>query len=332
MRLRMPAVSSICGRCLLGLFLLMSFFPSAAAEPEDSKLEQVTVAYSNPGISTLPLTVGQEGGFFAAEGLRVSMVLMQTFVAGRAVIGSDVDYNSLVGNMVTLAAGGAPVKVIFVLLEKPLFVFVSRPELKQIKDLSGKKIAVSTRGSIDDYVVRGVITAAGLNADKQITSLSMGGTSNRLNALQTGAVDATSVQVPYNLALERLGYNRIAFAADFMQAVTNGLGVSDRKLKTQPDQIRRMIRAMLNIQAYIRSHRADCVQRAMTLYKFDAQAAELAYDMLLRSMPARGLPSDNAFETVINLSREQLGVRGDVPVSKVADLSLLREVLKEINR
>jgi NitT/TauT family transport system substrate-binding protein len=311
---------------------MVGSFPAAAAQPQDSKLEEVTVAYSNPGISTLPLTLGQEKGFFAAEGLRVSMVMMQTFVAGRAVIGSDVDYNTLVGNMVTLAAGGAPIKVIFVLLEKPLFVFVSRPEVKQVKDLSGKKIAVSTRGSIDDYFVRGVIAAAGLNVDKEITSLSMGGTANRLTAMQTGAVDATSVLVPYNLALERLGYNRIAFAGDFMQAVTNGLGVSDRKLKTQPDQIKRMIRAMLNIQAYIQSHRAECVQRAMTLYKFDAPAAELAYDMLLRSMPARGLPSDKAFETVISLSREQLGLRGDVPVSKVANLSLLREALKELNR
>jgi hypothetical protein len=37
---------------------------------------------------------------------------------------------------------------------------------------------------------------------------------------------------------------------------------------------------------------------------------------------------DKAFETVINLTREQLGVRGDVPMSKVANLGLLAEALK----
>jgi len=160
----------------------------------------------------------------------------------------------------------------------------------------------------------------------------MGGTSNRLSAMRTGAVDATGISVPYNLPLERTGYNRLASAAEFMQAVTNGLGVSDRKIQTQPDQIKRMIRAMLNSLSYIQSHRADAVQRAMTLYKFDAATAEAAYDMLLQSIPARGIPTDKAFETVINLSREQLGLRGEVPISKVANLSLLREVVKESNR
>jgi NitT/TauT family transport system substrate-binding protein len=301
-------------------------------EAQSNKLENVTVAYSNPGISTLPVNIAQEKGFFAAEKLNVNLVLMQTFVAGRAIIGGDVDYNSLAGNMITLAAGGAPVKVVFVLVERPLFVLVSRPELKSAKDLKGKKVAVSTRGSIDDYFVRSVIAGGGLNPDKDITSLSMGGTSNRLNAIRTGAVDATGISVPYNLPLERAGYNRLASASEFMQAVTNGFGVSDRKIQTQPDQIKGMIRAMLNSLSYIQSHRAEAVQRAMTLYKFDAATAEAAYDMLLQSIPARGIPTDKAFETVINLSREQLGLRGDVPVSKVANLSLLREVVNEANR
>jgi NitT/TauT family transport system substrate-binding protein len=312
--------------------LLVVASPVLPARAQDGKPEEVNVAYSNPGISTLPINIAQEKGFFAAERLQVNLVLMQTFVAGRAVIGGDVDYNSLAGNMITLAAGGAPVKVVFVLVERPLFVFVSRPEVKSAKDLKGKKLAVSTRGSIDDFFVRGVVGAAGLNPDKDITSLSMGGTSNRLNALRTGVVDATGISVPYNLSLERAGFNRLASAIDTMRAVTNGFGVSDRKIKSQPEQIKRMIRAMLNSLAYIQSHRAEAVQRAMALFKFDAPTAESAFDMLLQSLPARGIPADKAFETVINLSREQLGIPGDVPMSKVANLSFLREVAKEFSR
>ena len=228
--------SRLIGTFTAGLLFAIIHSDSVAAA-EAQEIEEVTVAYSNPGISTLPFTLGEEKGFFAAQRLKVQMVLMQTFVAGRAVITGDVDYNTLAGNMITLAAGGAPVKVVFVLLEKPLFVFVSRPEVRQVGELRGKKIAVSTRGSIDDYFLRSVLTAAGLNPEKEVTSLSMGGTSNRLNALRTGVVEATSLQVPYNLALEHLGYHRLAFAGEFMEAVTNGLGVSDRKLKMQPDQI-----------------------------------------------------------------------------------------------
>src|SRR5829696_1890581 len=132
---------------LISLVIALCHVASAVpVEAQSNKLEDVTVAYSNPGISTLPVNIAQEKGFFAAEKLNVNLVLMQTFVAGRAVIGGDVDYNSLAGNMITLAAGGAPVKVVFVLVERPLFVLVSRPELKSAKDLKGKKVAVSTRG------------------------------------------------------------------------------------------------------------------------------------------------------------------------------------------
>jgi hypothetical protein len=93
-----------------------------------------------------------------------------------------------------------------------------------------------------------------------------------------------------------------------------------------------MIRGMLNALNYIQLYRSEAVQRAMALFKFDAPTAELAYDMLLQSIPVRGIPSDKAFETVINLSREQLNLRGDIPVSKVANLTLLKEVVKELNR
>jgi ABC-type nitrate/sulfonate/bicarbonate transport system substrate-binding protein len=317
---------------LLALICFVPLSSDALIEAQENRAADVTVAYSNPGISTLPVNIAQEKGFFAAERLTVNLVMMQTFVAGRAVMGGNVDYNSLAGNMITLAAGGAPVKVVFVLVERPLFAFISRPELKSAKDLKNKKVAVSTRGSIDDYFVREVVAASGLNPEKDITSLSMGGTSNRLTALRTGAVDATGISVPYNLSLEREGYNRIAVAADTMHAVTNGLGVSEQKLKSQPDQIKRMIRAILKSIEYIKSHRSESVQRAMVLYKFDAATAELAYDMLLKSLPAQGIPSEKAFETVINLSREQLGLRGEVPLSKVANLELLKEVVSESNR
>jgi ABC-type nitrate/sulfonate/bicarbonate transport system substrate-binding protein len=106
MRRIVSALSSAGSSILLGFVLMLIQLPSPAlAELQESKLEDVTVAYSNPGISTLPINIGQEKGFFAAEKLHVNLVLMQTFVAGRAVIGGDVDYNSLAGNMITLAAG-----------------------------------------------------------------------------------------------------------------------------------------------------------------------------------------------------------------------------------
>ena len=45
-----------------------------------------------------------------------------------------------------------------------------------------------------------------------------------------------------------------ALAGDYMQPVTNGLAVSDKKIKEQPDQIKRVLRAMLRSQEFLQNN------------------------------------------------------------------------------
>lgn len=304
--------------------------PAISSAQPTGKLEQVKVAFSNPGMPIFPVSLAQEIGFFREQQLAIRMVMMSSALAGKALVAGDLDYSTMAGTLIALAAVGAPIKIVFVATNRPIFMFIGRPGIKGVKDLKGKAIAIGSHGSMDDTIARKVVASAGLNPEKDVQMLSLGGTSTRLSALRAGSVDATMLTVPFNLELERLGYTRLAFAGDVMQPVMNGLGVSDQKLKERPDQIKRMIRVMLKAQAYMRSHREEAIQKAMAWYKFDRQGAELAYDLAVQSMPAGDLPPDESFKVVIESSRGRQALSGEVPISQVADLSLLKEVLKEM--
>ncbi|MBI4523510.1 MAG: ABC transporter substrate-binding protein [Deltaproteobacteria bacterium] len=315
--------------CFLWAAALAAQSSSSLAQPP-LKSEQVKVAFSNYGMPIFTLMLARELGFFRDEQLTVEMVMMSSALAGMALVAGDLDYSTMAGQLITQAAAKAPVKVIFVNLNRPMFMFVGRPEIKAIKDLKGKAIGVGSHGAIDDLLARRVISSGELNPEKDVTVLALGSTSHRLAALKAGTIAATNLTVPYNLIVERMGYTRLGFAGDLMQPVVNGLGTSDKKLKDQPGQIKRMIRAMLKAQNHLRNHREESIQKAMAWYKFDRQAAELAYDLLVQGMPEGGLPADENFKVIIEQGRSRQVIKEEVPLSRVADLSILKEALREI--
>ncbi|OGQ82567.1 MAG: hypothetical protein A3F90_18080 [Deltaproteobacteria bacterium RIFCSPLOWO2_12_FULL_60_19] len=309
-------------------FLLI--FLASIADPAFSqplKPETVKVAYSNPGMPIFSLMLARELGYFRNEQLNVEPVMMTSALSGLALATGDLDYTTMIGQLIGQAVSGSPVKVVFVNVNRPMFVFVGRPEIKSVKDLKGKPVGVGSHGAIDDALARRVIAAGGLSPEKDVTILALGGTANRLGALIAGSISATMLTAPFNLRAERQGFNRLAMAGDYMQPVTNGLGASEKRIKDRPDQIKRLLRAMLRSQDYLQGHKEESIQKAMAWYKFDREAAELSYDMLVRSIPPKGLAPDESFRAVIETSRAR--PPGEIPVSRVADMTLLREVLKE---
>ncbi len=291
------------------------------------KPETVKIAFSNYGMPVFSLMLARELGYFRDERLNMEMVMMTSALGGLALATGDLDYNTMIGQLINQAVSGSPVKVIFVNVNRPMFVFVGRPEIKSVKDLKGKPVGVGSHGAIDDALARKVIAAGGLNPDKDVTILALGSTTNRLGALLAGSISGTMLTAPFNLKAERQGFNRLALAGDYMQPVTNGLAVSDKKIKEQPEQIKRVLRAMLRSQEYLQSNKEASIQRAMAWYKFDREAAELSYDMLVRSMPPKGLAPDESFRAVIESTKAR--APAEIPVSRVADMALLREVIKE---
>ena len=141
---------------LIALLLVASLavllsLPVAAKAADDIK-----IASTGPGVSTLPLEIASRKGFFRDGGLDVLTITMRTNIAVNALLTRNVDYATPSTSVVKAATAGLPVKLLAVLLGRPDYFLTVRKEIKTVKDLKGKRIAIGSIGAAADLALRAV--------------------------------------------------------------------------------------------------------------------------------------------------------------------------------
>lgn len=181
---------------LLPLLLTLTACDEGITEPE---LTHVTLAVAGPtNVVLLPLSVMQAKGFFAEEGLNVTILATASSADTRAAITSgaaDVamgNYEQILSNR----TGGNTDPVSFVLLGNvPGPALAVRNSLagsiRSAKDLSGRKIGISSPSSLSHNLVRYLLRKEGI-AESAVTFVPVGLGEPAEAALESGQVDALS--------------------------------------------------------------------------------------------------------------------------------------------
>jgi ABC-type nitrate/sulfonate/bicarbonate transport system substrate-binding protein len=74
----------------------------------------------------------------------------------------------------------------------------------------------------------------------------MGGSAaGRYAILESGVVDASVLSVPENIIAQEKGFRELLFFGDIIELPQTGIGASDKKIRENPDEVYRMIRATL---------------------------------------------------------------------------------------
>jgi ABC-type nitrate/sulfonate/bicarbonate transport system substrate-binding protein len=103
-----------------------------------------------------------------------------------------------------------------------------------------------------------------------------------------------------------------------------------KKLKEKPDEVKRMVRAMLKANRYIRANREGTIQTLMDWVKVDRESAAATYDSTWKIFSEDGGITESGLKLVIDQGREAMKIERLVPLSEVADLSFIRDVQKEL--
>src|SRR5262245_57772328 len=209
-------------------------------------LKKVRMGSSSTNVSFLALYTAFHRGFFKDEGIDLEIIYMPANLASTAVQNGDVDYNGAVTGTIGAAVRGQPMKVLLFTVAKPFLFLISKKEIKDMKQLRGKKVAGSSPGGSATLIADKVLKHYGLEPGRDVSLLPMGGSAaGRFAVLDTGVVDASFLSVPENiLALEK-GYNELVFAGDVVEFPQNGMGTSEKKIRERPDEVYRMVRATL---------------------------------------------------------------------------------------
>ena len=85
------------------------------------------------------MVVAQEKGYFREEDLDVELILMTASVANMALLGGNVDFISSGSSAMGAIIRGAPLKFVFTCFNRPMHWLFSRPQIRDVKGLKGKK-------------------------------------------------------------------------------------------------------------------------------------------------------------------------------------------------
>ncbi|HEY8695380.1 MAG TPA: ABC transporter substrate-binding protein [Chloroflexota bacterium] len=282
---------SVCG----GATLAPSSTPSKPSPPPQT----VTVATPSKSLSQLPLYVAIQRGFFKELGLDVQLKEMAPPAQVAAVAAGEVDYTTAIGSSVQAAARGLPVKTVLALAGKPQHVLVASKSITSVKQLAGKTVGISARGSTTERELQVVLGQNGLT-EQSVQILALGDSANTVAAMQAGRIDATVLPVPDNFVAEKeAGGHTLVNIAEVMDAPLSGLSTSDKRLHDQPDQIVALIKGALKGTAYIKANKTEAVALIAQFTAIDAATASQAYDLVRDTYADTGIVSDDAIRNTI---------------------------------
>ena len=315
-------------RIVVALLLPLGVSVEAYAQPA-GKSETVRIAYPSRGVTVLPLRIAQVEGFFHQERLDAELIQMRAGITLTALTTGDLDYGAPLDSLVRAAARGQPLKAVVSFVNKPMHYLVARPQIATVGELRGQTIALNSFGSAEQLTLYAILKSHGIDAEKkEVQIVFLGDSPVRLEALKRNIVDATMVLIPYVILATNSGLKVLGHAGSFMELSTPGLGTTDRIVKQKPDQVRRVVRAVVKAMLFMRKNREESVRIIMSWLSLNRDVAEKSYDMALDSFSEDGSPSRKGLMTSIELA----GIKEDVPLTKVFDFSFLQEVHSELRR
>ena len=293
--------------------------------------EPVRVAMPSKSLTFLNYYLADKFGLFKNEGLEVSLPVGKADVQLAAVVSGEMEYIAAAGTVLRGAAAGLPVKALMFTLDKPIFHMMVRPEIKRIQDLKGKAIAVTAIAATDAVGARAMAKAAGMIPEQDLTIIAAGSTANAFAALQGSAAAAALLSIPFNYKAEELGYRSLGNVADYLRTVLAGLGTSDARIKSNPAQVKRVVRATLRGMDFARdpANQDKVIPFIMEDFQLDRKTAEASLREIVKNLSRDGTTADEAVRADIDFIREQNKLKTAIPLGQVVDYAILKEVLAE---
>jgi NitT/TauT family transport system substrate-binding protein len=310
----------------LGVAVILLLLQSNHAGAAD----KIRLAISTVDVGYLSGGVAERKKFFQSEGLDVEVIRMNAAVSVAAMMNGDVDYTMAFGSIIRSAIRGLPVKVVACLLDRSSHSLLSRPEFKSVPELRGKTLGVSSFGATADVVARLIFKQFGIDADRDLKIVALGAGSARFASLKEQIVDVVVVSPPADVEGKKMGFNILARAHDLFSFPNVGLGATVKKIKEKPDEVKRVIKALIRANRFIREDREGTIQILADWGRTGRDYAAASYDSSWSVFNLNGSIPEDGLQLVLDLAKKDARISRDIPLIEVSDLTLVREAQKEL--
>src|SRR5215470_5047745 len=236
----------------------------------------LTVGKSAPNADPIiPVNVGERLGIFKKHGLDLTIV---DFGGGarmtQAMTAGSIDIGDGAGTEMAYVAKGAPLLGVGVPPDSPI---------RSLAELKGKKIGVSTSGSLTDWLTKELARTQGWGPNG-VTAVTIGNAVASITAaFRERLVDADISTTSLFLTMEANKTGRLLFpVTEFAGKLAAGaLFASNRLIETNPDAVRAFVAGWVETVDYIRAHKAEAVKLQSAITGFPESVMAREYDLTI---------------------------------------------------
>jgi ABC-type nitrate/sulfonate/bicarbonate transport system substrate-binding protein len=306
---------------LLARFVLSAL--SVGSVLSSTHAETIKIGLPSVTITAMPFFVAKEHGFFQQEGLTGEIVVMPASLNIKVLLAGEIQYAATIGSAVAASIRGVNIRTVMLFVDRPLQDLVGAPGIGAIADVKGKVVAISSRGGLQDIIMRRILTQSKIDPN-QVTTITIPGQSAMIAALKTGRIAAALLNPPYNFLAYREGLNNLGFSGNFVRLPSTGVATLGETLDRAPDQVRRLIRALTRARAFAKDNKAKVLptlKRAMRIDDEDLLAK--IYDQHKQVETVDGRVDANLIADTIRDARQTEGITKEISANQVFDFSYL---------
>ncbi|MGB7950557.1 MAG: ABC transporter substrate-binding protein [Candidatus Binatia bacterium] len=231
----------------------------------------------------LPIFVAKDLGLFEKYGLDVEpLVIIGGSTLLQALVGRSI-HSANVAAMapVRAIASGADLAISATFLNKNLYSFIARKEIRNPSGLKGKKIGIANFGGANQFSVLTALKAWDMAPDS-IQLVPSGNNMARLAAMEGGRIDATVIPNSSVALASKRGMNVLANIAEIVKEFPDRTVIMERSyLQKERDNAKRFLRALSEATYRLKSQpelREKVVVVLMKRLRVERTVAERAYE------------------------------------------------------
>ena len=286
-------------KLIIGLMLWS--VAGGTARGAESTLPQATAVYGVIATDPVYLWTAQEKGFFKKNGLNIDLTHIPTNQAVQALVGGKVQFTTAGPQILEAALAGADTVYILCPINNFVLSMYGKPEINGVKELRGKTLGATNKGTPSDIAGRMVLTQNGLKPDVDVKFAYLKELPALVAALKEGVIDAALIAAPSTLTARGFGLKELVnITALKIPFVQHSVGTTRSYISANPEVVRRFVRSAAEGLDYTRKNRAE-VLAVMSKYTKITDTALLnegldAYENAWERIP---IASQSAIEAVL---------------------------------
>jgi ABC-type nitrate/sulfonate/bicarbonate transport system substrate-binding protein len=272
--------------------------------PETTELKSIRLGFRAFDLHELLIHfIARELGYYRQNGLQVTLRDL-TFLPDETL---DPPFTAACGGALIGWTNGIRRKVVFVATDYPMFWLHARPEITEVRELKGRRIASYPAAAPPEQFHRAILRKHGLDPERDVVLEAARDDLARFGLLKAGDVDAAVISsaIPPP-KVQSAGFQTLIFFGDEIRVPTTGLAVSEEWTQEQPEAVRGMTGALYNGIVALHRSSEKIIPILEQLLGESPRIAEQTYSLVSNLFTKDGRASAEAAQNAVQLVNKQL--------------------------